>query len=212
VQIDTDAYLGGERNGGKPGRGSENKQPFLIAVSTDAALQHLTFAVIEPVRAFDNASLADWVQRRLAPEAEAFIDGLGCFRHIEVVGHAHTVLQTGGGRAATEVDGARWVNVLLSNLNRALDGVYHAIRQSKYAGRYLAEAAYRFNRRFKLRRMAGQLAADLMGCKPCPERLLRAASNCVHRGSALIRSKEAPTATVTRPTSSSRSFPAFCPR
>ncbi len=35
VQID-DAYLGGERNGGKAGRGSENKQPFLIAVQTDA--------------------------------------------------------------------------------------------------------------------------------------------------------------------------------
>jgi transposase-like protein len=34
VQID-DAYLGGERNGGKPGRGSENKQAFVIAVETD---------------------------------------------------------------------------------------------------------------------------------------------------------------------------------
>jgi transposase-like protein len=32
VQLD-DAYLGGERNGGKAGRGSENKQPFVIAVS-----------------------------------------------------------------------------------------------------------------------------------------------------------------------------------
>lgn len=39
VQID-DAYLGGERNGGKPGRGSENKQPFLIAVETDHDLEH----------------------------------------------------------------------------------------------------------------------------------------------------------------------------
>lgn len=39
VQID-DAYLGGERNGGKPWRGSENKQPFLIAVQTDETLEH----------------------------------------------------------------------------------------------------------------------------------------------------------------------------
>lgn len=30
VQID-DAYLGGEFNGGEPGRGSPNKQAFLIA-------------------------------------------------------------------------------------------------------------------------------------------------------------------------------------
>lgn len=39
VQID-DAYLGGERNGGKSGRGSENKLAFLIAVQTDSALEH----------------------------------------------------------------------------------------------------------------------------------------------------------------------------
>jgi hypothetical protein len=32
VQLD-DAYLGGERSGGKPGRGSENKVPFVAAVS-----------------------------------------------------------------------------------------------------------------------------------------------------------------------------------
>ena len=34
VQLD-DAYLGGERNGGKAGRGSENKRPFVVAVQTD---------------------------------------------------------------------------------------------------------------------------------------------------------------------------------
>ncbi len=34
VQMD-DAYLGGERSGGKAGRGSENKIPFVAAVSVD---------------------------------------------------------------------------------------------------------------------------------------------------------------------------------
>ena len=33
VEID-DAYLGGERSGGKHGRGSENKVPFIAAVQT----------------------------------------------------------------------------------------------------------------------------------------------------------------------------------
>jgi hypothetical protein len=36
VEMD-DAYLGGERSGGKPGRGSENKVPFVVAVQTLAA-------------------------------------------------------------------------------------------------------------------------------------------------------------------------------
>lgn len=58
VQID-DAYLGGERNGGKRGRGAENKQAFVIAVETDSDLEHPVFAVIEPVKAFDSISLED---------------------------------------------------------------------------------------------------------------------------------------------------------
>ncbi len=135
------------------------------------------FAVIEPVRSFDNASLKDWVRRRLAPEAEAYTDGLACFRRIGDADHAHTVLETGGGRAATEVRGARWVNVLLGNVKRAISGTYHALRQDKNARRYLAEAAYRFNRRFCLAEMLRRLAVAMMRGKPCAEPKLRMASN-----------------------------------
>ena len=176
VQID-DAYLGGELNGGKPGRGSENKQAFVVAVSTDETLEHPTFAVIEPVRSFDNASLKDWSTRRLAPGAEVFSDGLGCFRRVVEGDHAHTVLETEGGRAATEVKGARWVNVVLGNVKRAISGCYHAVRQAKYARRYLAEAAYRFNRRFRLAEMLPRLAHAMVLCKPWPESELRAVGN-----------------------------------
>lgn len=176
VQVD-DAYLGGERNGGKVGRGAPGKQPFVIAVSTDETLEHPIFAVIEPVQAFDNASLMDWGARRLAPDAEVFSDGLGCFRRVIDLGHAHTVLETGGGRAATEAKGARWANVVLGNVKRAISGRYHAIKQAKYARRYLAEAAYRFNRRFQLREMLPRLLRAMVVCAPRPEPLLRAATN-----------------------------------
>ena len=94
MQID-DAYLGGKRNGGKPRRDSENKLAFLIAVETDAELEHPACVVIEPVRTFDNTALTDWAERRLAPDAEAY------------TGHAHTVLETGGGRAARSGRGDR---------------------------------------------------------------------------------------------------------
>lgn len=176
VQID-DAYLGGERNGGKAGRGSENKQAFVVAVETDETLEHPRFAVIEPVRTFSNAVITEWAERRLAPEAEAFSDGLVAFRRFVDTGHAHTVLNTPGGRAATEVKGARWVNVVMSNVKRALDGVYHALKQKRYARRYLAEAAYRFNRRFRLPEMLPRLARAVALCKPFPEPILRSASN-----------------------------------
>lgn len=176
VQLD-DACLGGERNGGKVGRGAPGKQPFVIAVSTDATLEHPGFAVIEPVRAFDNAAMTNWVARRLAPECEVYSDGLACFRRIEDAGHAHTTLATGGGRAATEARGARWVNVVLGNVKRAISGRYPAIKHAKYARRSLAEAAYRFNRRFRLAATLPRLLRAMTLCAPCAEPRLRMAGN-----------------------------------
>ncbi len=136
VQLD-DAYLGEERNGGKAGRGSENKRPFVVAVETtdDGRPRH---AVIDPVPAFCKAALAQWRARRLQPGSDVYSDGLGAFRALENE-YAHTVIQASG-RAECEQPNARWVNVVLSNRRRALDGTYHAFRFCKYAHRYLAEA------------------------------------------------------------------------
>ena len=178
VQID-DAYLGGERNGGKVGRGSENKQAFLIAVETDEDLERPRHAVIEPVPTFNDAAIRDWSTRRLAEGAEVYTDGLWAFRRFADASHAHTVLKTQGGRAATEVSGARWVNIVLSNVKRSLGGTYHAIKQGKYARRYLAEAAYRFNRRFRLREMLPRLLHAMILCAPCAEPILRTTTNYV---------------------------------
>ncbi|UKR54087.1 transposase [Xanthomonas fragariae] len=113
----------------------------------------------------------------MIPECEVYTDGLACFRRLEDAGHAHTTLDTGGGRAATETAGAPWVNVVLGNLKRAISGVYHAIAQGKYARRYLAEAAHRFDRRFQLRELLPRLATVMKQRKPCPEPVLPAASN-----------------------------------
>ncbi|KOR52633.1 transposase, partial [Xanthomonas oryzae] len=73
--------------------------------------------------------------------------------------------------------GARWLTLVLGNVKRAISGTYHAVGQTKYARRYLAEAAYRFNRRFDLKQMLPRLATALLRCTPCPERVLRMASN-----------------------------------
>lgn len=79
--------------------------------------------------------------------------------------------------AATQAKGACWANVVLANAKRAISGVYHAVRQAKYARRYLAEAAWRYNRRCDQCSLLPRLATTLVRCKPCPEPILRAASN-----------------------------------
>lgn len=141
VQID-DAYLGGERNGGKPGRGSENRCPFVIAVELSAE-GHPLHAVITPVSGFTTQALTDWTRLHLRPETEVHSDGLGAFRAVIEAGHAHTVIESECGRAAIEAGGMRWVNTELSNVKRSLDGTYQAFRFAAYAHRYLAEAAWR---------------------------------------------------------------------
>ena len=62
VQID-DAYLGGERNGGRAGRGSESKAPIVAAVSLDDA-RHPQNVILATVRTF--VAITDWSQVALA--------------------------------------------------------------------------------------------------------------------------------------------------
>lgn len=169
VQLD-DAYLGGERNGGKAGRGSENKRPFLIAVETTQDGRPRQ-AVIDPVSGFTKVALAEWVGRRLRPGADVYSDGLGAFRVLEAE-HAHTVIE-GHGRSRCEDDNARWVNVVLSNLKRSLDGAYHAFKFAKYAHRYLAETQWRFNRRFDLTALVPRLLVAAARLAPWSEDALR---------------------------------------
>jgi len=171
VQID-DAYLGGERNGGKRGRGSENKRPFVIAVATDER-DRPGYAVIEPVDGFTKAAITEWAERRLQPGAEVYSDGLGAFTAVADLDHPHTVIQCATPRQGCETEGARWVNIVLSNLKRALDGTYHMFCFFKYAHRYLGEAAWRFNRRFRLEAMVPRLLVAAARCQPWSETRLR---------------------------------------
>lgn len=74
-----DAYLGGERPGGKAGRGSENKIPIVAAVSLNEA-GHSIQARITAVNGFSSDAIADWAKSHVAPGSHVLSDGLACFR------------------------------------------------------------------------------------------------------------------------------------
>ena len=73
VQID-DAYLGGERNGGMPVRGSENKVPIVAAISLDDA-GHPLNVKLATVQTFSFAAIADWNQAALSRGCEGSATG-----------------------------------------------------------------------------------------------------------------------------------------
>jgi ribosomal protein L37AE/L43A len=172
VEID-DAYLGGEHSGGKTGRGTENKVPFVAAVSTTASGQPL-LACLAPQRPTKN-DVAGFAASSIAPSATVVSDGLWCFRQVALVGAEHEVTVTRGGKAAVKLPQFRAVNTLLGNLKTAIAGTYHAFAFAKYAHRYLAEFQYRFNRRFNMKTIPSRLLVALLAAPPSPEHWLRTA-------------------------------------
>jgi ribosomal protein L37AE/L43A len=172
VEID-DAYLGGERTGGKVGRGSENKVPFVAAVQTTPDGQPQFVCLRQ--QPFTNEEVAVFAARSIAPSATVVSDGLWCFGAVQIVGAEHERVVTGGGKASTATPQLRAVNTFLGNLKRSLGGTYHAFDFAKYAHRYLAEAQYRFNRRFNLRSILARLIRAACLTIPTPASAIRVA-------------------------------------
>ena len=172
VQMD-DAYFGGERPGGKAGRGSENKVPIVAAISLSEA-GHPIHAKISPVTGFTSEALAEWARQHLSSGCSVLSDGLACFRSVVAAGCSHTAVVTGG-RHPNDLPEFRWINILLSNLKTSFSGTFHAFNFDKYAKRYLGGFCFLFNRRFKMAAMTERIANAVCVCKACPERALRIA-------------------------------------
>lgn len=132
VQMDH-AYFGGERPGGKAGRGSENKVPIVAAISLNAA-GHRIHAKISSVSGFTSEALADWAQQNLSSSCSVLPDGLACFRSVVAAGCSHTAVVTGG-HHPNELTQFRWINILVGNLKTSFNGTLHAFNFDKYAKR-----------------------------------------------------------------------------
>jgi len=172
VQLD-DAYWGGERHGGKRGRGSANKTPFVAAVSLNGE-GHPVSMNLNVVKGFRQAEVARWAKGHLLPGCSVVSDGLACFAAVEGAGCRHVGIVTGGGPQSVTREEFAWVNTMIGNVKKAINGVYHAIGH-KHLPRYLAEFCYRFNRRFQLEDMLPRLVYVAARTPPMPGRLLKLA-------------------------------------
>lgn len=175
VEVD-DAYLGGENPGGKAGRGSENKVPFIAAVSTNDK-NHPLYVVFSRVKTFSNDEVKEWARRSLVPATTVVSDGLWCFQAVTQAGCLQQREVVGKGRKSTDMECFSWVNTILGNLKNAIVGTYHAFDFEKYAHRYLGEYQYRFNRRFDLAALLPRLVVAAVRTGKRPERWLRSAED-----------------------------------
>lgn len=174
VEID-DSYLGGEVQGGKAGRGSPNKIPFVAAVQTTESGQPVLVCLSQ--RPFTKESIQTFASQSLAAPATLVSDGLGCFTAVRGTGILHEPHVTGGGVASAKHPSFLAVNTVLGNIKTSLAGTYHAFGFQKYAHRYLGQVQYLFNRRFNLRSILQRLGRAASQAAPCPMRLVRAADS-----------------------------------
>src|SRR5687767_6288199 len=169
VEMD-DAYLGGERSGGKRGRGAAGKTPIVAAVETtpDRKPRRLKLTVVKGFRKKEVEKLA---KRDLAPGSNVVSDGLSCWPAVEKAGCDHFPMVTGSGKQAARWAPFRWVNTVLGNIKTAITGTYHHV-SAKHAQSYLTSFAYRFNRRFQLDSIVERLAWAAVHTTPQPYQVI----------------------------------------
>ncbi len=169
VEIE-DAYLGGERTGGRRGRGAAGKTPLVAAVETtaDRRPRRIRLTVVKGFRKKEIEKLA---KRDLAPGTSVVSDGLSCWPAVEKAGCSHRPMATGAGKKAAGWTPFRWVNTTLGNVKTAIAGTYHHV-SAKHAQSYLTSFAYRFNRRFQLDSIIERLAWAAMHTAPQPYRIV----------------------------------------
>ena len=166
------AYLGGERPGGKRGRGAAGKTPVVAAVETTAERKprRLKLAVVKGFRKREVERLAE---AAIEPGTSVVSDGLSCWPAVEKASCQHFPIVTGSGKQAANWAPFRWVNTTLGNIKTAIAGTYHHV-SPKHAQAYLASFAYRFNRRFQLDSIVERLAWAAVRTTPQPYRLITA--------------------------------------
>ena len=171
VEVD-DAYLGGERSGGKRGRGAAGKTPIVAAVETtpERKPRRLRLTVVKGFRKKEVEKIA---KRDFAPGSNVVSDGLSCWPAVERAGRKHFPMLTGSGKRAADWAPFRWVNTTLGNIKTALVGTYHHV-SPKHAPSYLASFAYRFNRRRQLDSIIERLAWAAVHTAPQPYLLIAA--------------------------------------
>ena len=123
-----------------------NKTPFLIMVE-EGRKSKPRFVSFEELESVYDEHLIPALQKKVERGSKLKTDGSGGYVNASKDGdyeHKRSVYMKDAKKTQEHL---KWVNILTSNLKRFLLSTYHGIHP-KYRRAYLAEFAYRFNRRY----------------------------------------------------------------
>lgn len=148
VEVD-ECYVGGQTEGTKNapalrGRGAEHKTPVAVAVELDEVGKPRRVAM-DTLAKVDGHSLRKFAEKSIAKDSTLRTDGWGAYKRVAKGGYKHRATVTGSGAKAVEK--FPWIHTFIGNMKRMILGTHHSV-SPRHLANYLAEFAYRANRRW----------------------------------------------------------------
>ena len=158
VEVD-ESYVGAEEQGGKRGRGTENKILVVAAVelSETGKIGRVRMSVIPDA---SGDSLKPFIISNIEKSSNIITDGWSGYSFLEKEGYGHTIFIQK--KSTAENKSLPHVHTIFSLLKRWLLGTHQGAVSGKHMQSYLDEYVFRFNRRKAAER--GLLFYRLLEC------------------------------------------------
>ena len=171
VQAD-EIIIGGRRTYEEWKKSGPNKSNFLIMVEEDKKSRP-GFVSFEKLETIYEKHLLPALKKKVKKGASVKTDGFNVYRNACKQGYYRHKSYAHASQKEESEENLKWVNMLTSNLKRFLLSTYHGVRR-KYHKAYLAEFAYRFNRRHWPGQAFDRLLFACICSKPAPLPVLSA--------------------------------------
>ena len=181
VEVDEE-YIGGIEEGGKRGRGSENKQLVALAVQLEkinskkphSSLRDYRLAKIRAkcIKSASKEELHTFVSENVAPGSTLYRDDWAGYGGLDELGYKSVVFQTS--KAKKEEDKLPHIHLAISLINRWILGTYQGHIEEFHLQAYLEEFTFRFNRKTSTHRglLFYRLVQGAMSTAPHPYEIL----------------------------------------
>lgn len=164
-------FIGGKQSLEGRRKAGSNKTPFLTAVeeNSDGGPRFLSFAELETIYA---EHVVPAIKKNIRAGSTIKSDGDGVYVKASKEGYKHKRLVAMREPEKT-YEHLKWINTITSNLKRYLLSTHHGVFP-KYRKAFLAEFAYRFNRRYGTYQAFDQLLYACIMAHPVSLPVLRA--------------------------------------
>lgn len=126
------------------------------------------------VKAFTSLEIERWILKHLNDSCVVVTDAYRPFSNICELVDLHHSINTEGIYKDPENKFFHWVNTMIGNVKRAINGTYHSVSH-KHLPRYLAEFNFRFNNRFNMGSMIDVFIKQAVKTNPLPHYKLKLA-------------------------------------